>query len=333
MLNSRIRGCPMNRKLLAFLVLTVAILVAIVFLVNQSRYRGPQGAATGEASGCGGEAAESSPDSAVVFGGDVSADMPAGDEAPAQVIYRQLVDGKECVSVTVEPLDRVATVDDACGAEPSTRVIDLDKATAEAVLDGYYQLHTQPCADGQCPPGQRVEVLTVKEEKLVLPYQSPLKESIDQILKAPGAATSEAPPEDESAPAADKLATFPLTLTPEQGAVFANGASLPAASPMKVDVICYASSKTVDIQAGAGPTMANQKHLKLFRTPGGTVAKFSSLSELPDELPGPEDRDMVHHAAAGNGFVVENNVSPGYTRVLVKEATQQKVVLEYQMVK
>jgi len=320
----------MSRKLLAFLVLAAAILLAIVFLVGRSRYTGPQGAATGGAGGCGGEAVDFAPDSAVVFADDVLGDVPAGEEAPAQVIYRQLVDGQECLTVTVEPLDRVATVDDLCGAEPSTRVIDLDKATADAVLDGYYQLHTMPCIEGQCPPGQRVEVLTVKEQKLLLPFQSPLKDSIDQILKAKGPA--EAATTADAQPPADKPPASVLTLVPEQGAVFANVASLPAASAMQVDLICYASSKTVDLQAGAGPTMANQKHLKLFRTPGGTVAKFSSLAELPPDLPVESDRDMVHHAAAGNGFVVENNVSPGYTRVLVKDATKEKVVLEYEMV-
>ncbi len=321
----------MNRKLLAFLVLTAAILLAVVFLIGRSKYKGPQGAATGGAGGCGGEAVDS-PDSAVVFASDVVSDTSAGDEAPAQVIYRQLVDGKECVSVTVEPLDRIATVDDLCGTEPATRVIDLDKATAAAVLDGYYQLHMQPCGEGQCPPGERVEVLTVKEEKLVLPYQSPLRDSIDAILKSQGTQEGAAATQPEE-PAADKPASSKLTLSPEQGAVFANAAALPAASPMKVDLICYASSKTVDLQAGAGPTMANQKHLKLFRTPGGTVAKFGSLAEIPPDLPGPDDRDMVHHAAPGNGFVVENNVSPGYTRVLVKEASQDKVVIEYELVK
>ncbi|MBM4356443.1 MAG: hypothetical protein FJ109_22050, partial [Deltaproteobacteria bacterium] len=98
----------MNRKLLGFLIVTVAILLAVVFLVSRSRYTGPQGAATGGGAGCGGEAVESSPDATVVFGGDVSSDVGAGEEAPAQVIYRRLVDGKECVTVTVEPLDRIA---------------------------------------------------------------------------------------------------------------------------------------------------------------------------------------------------------------------------------
>ncbi len=309
----------MDRKLLAFIVLVLVILTAGAVLVTASRYAGPQGAATGEAGGCGGdpgEAAETFSSYDVVFEAEAAL-------IPAQVVYHTLEEGQICGRVTIEPEDRVATFDNLCLTDVPPVVLDLDDAAAQAVQEGAMKLLQQPCDEVDCPPGNRVEVLTQNEETVLLPYQSPLRESVESILTQ--VASAEPPP--SAVPQ-----TALLSLVPEGGAVFAAGTSLPETSPLKVDLICYASSKSVDLQAGAGPTMASQKLLKLFRTPGGTTAKFDSILDLPPELPQDGDRDMVHHAQAGNGFVVENNISGGHTRVLVKEASNNKVVLEYVVV-
>lgn len=306
----------MDRKLLAFIVLVIVVLTAAAILVTASRYVGPQGAATGEAGGCGGDPGGY----AEIQGGyDIRFEAEAA-LIPAQITYHLLEEGQICGRITIEPEDRVATFDNLCLADEPPIVLDLDDAAAQAVLAGALQLLLQPCDETDCPPGSRVEVLTQNEEILLLPFQSPLRESVESVLQQVVAAGP--PPK-----AAPQSAT--LTLSPEGGALFGTGTVLPEASPLKVDLICYASSKSVDLQAGAGPTMAKQKHLKLFRTPGGTTAKFGSIAELPAELPEDDDRDMVHHAQAGNGFVVENNISGGYTRLFVKEASTTKVVLEY----
>ena len=273
----------MDRKLLAFIVLVIVVLTAAAILVTASRYAGPQGAATGEAGGCGGDPGES----AEVQG---SYDIAFEAEAalmPAQIVYHVLEDGQICGRVTIEPEDRIATFDNLCLADVPPIVLDLDDAAAQAVLSGALQLLNQPCEEADCPPGSRVEVLTQNEEVLLLPYHSPLRESVESVLQQ---VVSVGPP-----PAPTPQAST-LTLTPEGGAVFGSGEVLAATSPLKVDLICYASSKSVDLQAGAGPTMAKQKHLRLFRTPGGTTAKFGSMAELPVELPEDGDRDMVHHA-------------------------------------
>jgi hypothetical protein len=309
----------MNRKLTIFLGLLALVLVAVAAIFTATRYAGPRGAATGDAGGCGG-----SP----VVGDDLvdapdagPSELPGEAAMPSQIIYRQLVDGQVCGRMTIEPMDHVAAFDDLCGGNGQPVVVELDEATAKALLAGYQSISHQQCAEGECPPGESVEVLTQSETTLVLPLLPPLREPVEKVL---------AQATEEAAPAAPTSAV--LTLQPETGAVFANGQALPEASPLKVDLICYASSKSVDLQAGAGPTMANQKLLKLFRTPGGTTAKFGSLAELPDDLPQAGDRDMVHHAQAGMGFVVENNVSSGHARVFVKEASTEKVVLEYVLV-
>jgi len=319
----------MNRRFLVFSVLLVVVLVAAAIVVSTSRYSGPQGAATGESGGCDGEPAEG--DSLENGNAEEAVELAAG--APAQITYKQVVGGQNCLVVTIEPMDGVATIDDLCLENHQPQVIELDDGSAKAVLDGYEALKESVCGADNCPPGERIEVLTVDEEHLMLPYKSPLKESMQQVLSMyevdegdgeAGNAPDEPEPEVQAAP------VYEITLKPEQGAVFANGDVLSEASPLKVDLICFASSISVDMQAGAGPTMSKQKHLKLFRTPGGTVQKFSSIDELPDELPKDDDRDMVHNADAGNGFVVENNVSQGYTKVFVKDADDGKAVLQYQ---
>jgi hypothetical protein len=309
-----------DRKLLAFVVLVLVVLTAAAVLVTASRYAGPQGAATGGAGGCGGDPTEDAD-----VHGHGSYDIVFEAEAaltPAQIVYHTLEEGQICGRVTIEPEDRVATFDNLCLTDVPPVVLDLDDAAAQAVMDGALKLLQQPCSEADCPPGSRVEVLTQNEETVLLPFESPLRESVEKVLSQ----VAEAGPPPAAAP---PIGT--LSLAPEAGAIFGSGAALPDSSPLKVDLICYASSKSVDLQAGAGPTMANQKLLKLFRTPGGTTAKFGSIGELPTDLPQDGDRDMVHHAQAGNGFVLENNITGGHTRVFVKEASTAKVVLEYQM--
>ncbi len=313
-----------NRLVLVVAVLVVA-LVAVAALVTLTQYKEPRGAAAGGASGCGGEAVDDDPE----VGFEEALEEGAKDpDAPSQITYSKLEGDQPCLKITLEPLDSVASVEDLCGGG-QIKVFDLDGKTAAAVLDGYYELLAAECTDGECGPGERVEVLTVKEETRVLPYESPLSDQVEGVLELYQEQSEVAVQPQLDPPAAPPQE---ITLKPDQGVVFAGGTVEVAASPLKVDVICYASSKTVDLQAGAGPTIAKQKHLKLFKTSGGVVQKFDSLDDVPDIFPGNEDRDMVHHAEAGMAFVVENNVSAGHTKAMVKSASKEAVVLQYKAI-
>jgi hypothetical protein len=310
----------MNKKLVAFTVLLVVLLGVAAVLVMNTRYREPRGAAAGGASGCGGgeEQEPAVPDAGAASWEDVVQGL-----APAQIHYYVYQGDKPCTHVSIEPGDSVASVEDLCrGLE--VQVYDLTDEQSKGVLAAFEALKESDCVS--CPPPERFEVLMSDEKTRYLPYADPLKPFVQQFLsqysQEAGLGTEGA---KDVAPAAS------MTLKPEFGARFAESTAEAQSSPLSADLICYASSQTVDLQAGAGPTMAKQKHLKLFRTPGGTVQKFGSLDEVPAEIPADTDRDMVHHAKAGNGFVVENNVSPGYTRVFIKDAGEGYVVLEYQM--
>ena len=313
----------MKNRLVLVVAVLVVVLVAVAALVTLTQYKEPRGAAAGGAAGCGGEAVHDEPE----VGHEEALEQGANDpDAPSQITYSKLEGEQPCLKITLEPLDAVASVEDLCGSG-QIKAFDLDTKTAAAVLSGYYELLAAECGEGECGPGERVEVLTVKEETRVLPYESPLSDQMEKVLELYQEESETAvQPESDPPPAAPPKE---VTLQPEQGVVFAGAQVETEASPLKVDVICYASSKTVDLQAGAGPTISKQKHLKLFKTSGGVVQKFNSLDEVPDIFPGSEDRDMVHHAEAGMAFVVENNVSAGYTKAIVTSASKEAVVLEY----
>jgi len=316
----------MNKRIVALVVLLAVMLAAAAVLVVSTRYREPRGAAAGSASGCGGEAVDED---------EGDADVPEEDAAgvadsPAQIIYVRYAGGKACEHLVIEPLDNVASVEDKCGGT-EVKVYDLDDETSAQVLAAYSTLKEEECTDADCPPESRIEVLTVDEKTRYLPYSQPLKEHVEKVLSLHD---QEAGAPEQAAQEQDNSVQVPppshqMKLTPESGAVFATLQVVKAASPLNTDLICYPSSKTVDLQPGAAPTMADQKHLKLFRTPGGTVQKFGSLSEVPAEPPAETDRDMVHHAQAGMGFSVENNVSSGYSVAFVKDAADDYVLIEF----
>lgn len=316
----------MNKRIVLFLGVLVGLLIVAAILVTVTQYREPRGAAAGGGAGCGGDPVDSE-----ITEEDATVKFATNPEAPSQIVYSNAEEEENCLKLTIEPLDRVASVEDTC-ADGKTRVFDLDEDTAESMVASYFSMKEAECKEDECPPGKRVEILTQKEETRLLRYESPLKEHVEMILT-----WYEAEPEPptqaqvESKPTPPAPAIGEITLKPEQGAVFVEKQAELNASPLSVDLICYDSSKTVDLQAGAGPTMAKQKHLKLFRTPGGTVKKFGSIDEIPVELPEAEDRDMVHHAEAGMGFIVENNVSPGYTKVFVKDGQDASVILQFQI--
>ncbi len=183
--------------------------------------------------------------------------------------------------------------------------------------------YRDPCTEGECPPESRVEVLTDSEETFYLPLVSPLRETIDEI-RAGYQATPATTQEDESAHQGT------LQLRWDEGAVFMNGEVRSNASPLNVDLICYKASKTVDLKPGAGPTMANEKPMQMLRTPGGTYQSFNSVDGIPSDNPKDGSREMLHNAKPGMGCVLQNNVSPGFTKILVKEATADSVTIEYE---
>lgn len=122
-----------------------------------------------------------------------------------------------------------------------------------------------------------------------------------------------------------------ITLSPGQGAVLSNQESRDAASRLEVDLLCLPGNRTVDLVAGAGPTLSAVRRMRLLRTRGGPAAQFDSLAEVPERAPAAADLDEVHNPTAGMGLLLENNVSPGYARIRIRSADNRGVTFDYDL--
>jgi hypothetical protein len=315
----------------AMLTTMVLVLVAGLAILIHSGLQTPSGAATGEATGCGGDptAPMNTAEADYVLG------SAEGDpDAPVKITYQGATTEKSCPTLSVEPGDQIATYEDPCSAPGAIRVWDLTPGEAGSLIAAYQAIRDRTCTSQDC-----LTVLTQADESLNLELEAPMESQITNLLKkaqsVPATGTGEEavepdPPEeaDPGAPAFQQPISQ-VQFKAEQGVDFGADAVIAEGHPLKVDLICYAGSQGLDCQAGAGPTISKQKHLKLFRTVGGTIETFGGVEELPTDLPTDADRDMINGAEAGWGFVLENNLSDTYTRGFIKKATQDSITIQY----
>ncbi len=315
----------------AVLATMVLVLMAGLAVLIHSGLQTPSGAATGEATGCGGDPT-ANVDTAET---DYIIGSPEDDpDAPVKITYNAAATDKSCPSLSMEPTDLVAAYEDPCAEPGAIRVWELTPGEAGGLVAAYQAIRDLNCTSQAC-----VSVLTQAEESLELELEAPMESQIAKLLEkaqsVPSTGTGQEVPEPEppeeanpGAPAIQQQISQ-ATFKAEEGMDFASDTVVMDGHPLKVDLICYAGSQGLDCQAGAGPTITNQKHLKLFRTPGGTIETFGSVEDLPDDLPTEADRDMIHGAEAGWGFVLENNLSDTYTRAFIKKATQDSITIQY----
>ncbi len=307
------------------------VLIAGLAILIHSGLQTPSGAATGEATGCGGDptAPLDTAEADYVLG------STEGDpDAPVKISYQGATTEKSCPMLSLEPGDLVAAYEDPCAAPGVIRVWELTPGEAGSLVAAYQAIRDLSCTSQDC-----LTVLTQAEESLTLELEAPMESQIANLLEkaqsvpatGTGDEAAEPDPPEEADPVAPAIQqpTSQLTFKAEQGADFAADAVVADGHPLKVDLICYAGSQGLDCQAGAGPTISKQKHLKLFRTPGGTIQTFGSVDALPTDLPTDADRDMINGAEAGWGFVLENNMSQTYTRGFIKKATQDSITIQY----
>ena len=309
----------------------VLVLMAGLALLINSGLQAPSGAATGEATGCGGDptAPMDAAEADYVLG------SAEGDpDTPVKITYKGAATEKSCPTLSVEPGDLVAAFEDPCADPGAIRIWELTPGEAGSLIAAFQAIRDLNCTSQDC-----LNVLTQAEESLHLELEAPMEAQIANLLKkaqtVPPTGTGEEAPEPEPPAEADPGAPLiqqqvsQVTFKAEEGVDFAGDAVIKDGHPLKVDLICYAGSQGLDCQAGAGPTISKQKHLKLFRTPGGTIETFGGVTELPTDLPLDADRDMLNGAEAGWGFVLENNLSKTYTRAFIKKATQDSITIQY----
>jgi hypothetical protein len=317
------------------LLIMCAVLGGGLGLLLYSGLRSPSGAATGDAAGCGGDplAAPDAEETGYILG--TAASDP---DAPVKISWKGAQNEVSCPALTAEPVDQVASWEDPC-AEPGTiRVWELTAQEATALVEAYQAIRDRTCTSADC-----LHVLTQADKTLDLELEAPMEAQIALLLKKAGSvpptSTGETPPPEAQPPEEAQVdpptpppQTSSVTFGPEEGVDFAAATVVQPGHPLKTDLICYAGSQGLDCQAGAGPSISQQKHLRLFRTPGGVIQTFGGLAAVPQGVvPGAADRDMVNGATAGWGFVVENNLSDSYARVWIKKATESSITLQFQV--
>lgn len=139
------------------------------------------------------------------------------------------------------------------------------------------------------------------------------------------AALSPAACDSAETAAADVVAAAPqgvsgeVTLGIDGAVVFDTGTVDPTGHHLTADLIAYKSGAGMDLKSGVPNGTTSHQPLRLFKTAGGKPATYASLDEVPREVPAADEANTyVPKAAAGMGFVVQNNISSGYTAVWVK---------------
>lgn len=130
-------------------------------------------------------------------------------------------------------------------------------------------------------------------------------------------------------------ATGTVTLGIDGGVVFGTGAVLAKGHDLKTDLMAYKSGAGLDLKAGIPQGTTTRRPLHVLKTPGGTDATFSSLAEVPVELPSESEANVyAHKVKAGMGLVLRNNISEGHTVVWVEAAggSPARVTLQYRVI-
>ena len=107
------------------------------------------------------------------------------------------------------------------------------------------------------------------------------------------------------------------------GIVFATGEITSGADRKGSDLVAQPRPGDIDLVGGVIPNSKSteKRQMHVFRIADQRLSKneiFDELESVPDTVPdGTNKDDFLHKAAKGNGLVVENNLSAGYTKVFV----------------
>lgn len=135
------------------------------------------------------------------------------------------------------------------------------------------------------------------------------------------AACEASDPATDTAVAAPQGVTGEVTLGVDGAVVFGTGAVAAKGNHLTADLIAYKSGAGLDLKSGVPQGTTSRQPLRLFKTAGGVAETFGSLADVPREAPAAADANAyVPKAAAGMGFVLQNNITEGYTAVWVKDA-------------
>jgi len=138
-----------------------------------------------------------------------------------------------------------------------------------------------------------------------------------------------------AAPVAAAPSEQEVILRLDQGIVFATGELTEGAAMQASDLVALKNKGDVDLKSGVSPGSTDHLLMKVFHQDNldiGPNAIFDNLDKVPSTKPdGTVIGEYMRRAVKKNGLVVQNNISPGYTKVWVKlyNAAGGQIVLHY----
>ncbi len=122
------------------------------------------------------------------------------------------------------------------------------------------------------------------------------------------------------------------TISTEEGIVFSTGELVEGHPPFsKTDLYVVTNGpEGPQLKTGATKITEHGSPVNWFMQ-GGIARKWDSLDQVPHTLPTEDSQDTLQHAKYGNGFLVENFLSSGYTRGFISAATPDSVTIQYEV--
>lgn len=245
------------------------------------------------------------------------------DEAPARIVIPGDESNDGCTVVDILPQDGLALLKNLCVDDKKVVSVQLSDELATAFAQAV-EMERVDIA------GRIVEVQTVGGETFDVPMTVDLEEALEQVEELAEELETSGKPElvqkDEPAPEQTAVA-----MAVDTGYVFGTD-SLFDAMPTKVDIVAHQGVVGIDLAPGVDGATMQVRRLHVFANEHGTPVLFNDLHQLPNYELTDGDADSIRNVRSGMGFVIENNVSGGYTYVFVKQASMTKVELEYQAV-
>ncbi|HIA04533.1 MAG TPA: hypothetical protein EYN66_21995 [Myxococcales bacterium] len=122
-----------------------------------------------------------------------------------------------------------------------------------------------------------------------------------------------------------------ITLNAETGINFETGEYLKPGNFKNSDVYATAGKSYLKLTPG-GPIPTQSNPVTWFKGAGGFHSTYSSLNQVPNSKPDDKGGKSLVKAKAGIGFVVQNNVSTGYTKGWIQNGGPNQVIIEYVLI-
>lgn len=233
-------------------------------------------------------------------------------------------DSDGCIVVDVQPQDGIAILKNLCANDAAAATVQLSDELAAQFAEAVELERVDV-------EGRLRDVQGMAAAVLDAPMTVEFQDAVEEVKGYTDETADSAKPEMD-VPEDEEPVQTAIGMAVDSGYIFGADSNFDAL-PTKVDILAHAGEVGMDLLPGIDAATMHQRRVHLFVDDHGEAALFGDLHELPNYQLTDADYDVLRNVRPGMGFVIENNVSSGYTYVFVKQASETKVELEYQAVK